>query len=308
MSRTIILGTRSSPMAVAVAQQARSLIERQHHGIKVEVRGFASLGDRVPGDLKVFGGKGAFVKDLEDRLLNREIDCAIHALKDIPGDIAPHPDLVLCSFFQRSDPRDALIMRAGLAAPGRDAEGLVIGTTSPRRQAQLRKMHEGMNVVALRGNVDSRLHKLDDKQLDGIVVSVAGLGYLNALDRITKIYEPEEMLPAVGQGVLCLQIRREDFARCSYLRTINSETTEIMAKAERAMLETLQGNCYSAIAGYCAPDASGLKMAGAVFSPDGKIQMKCESRQPDSGQPEQLGRGIGEQLLTLGARDLIGLA
>jgi hydroxymethylbilane synthase len=306
MNKSIILGARASTMAQIVAHHAKALIEAAHSAVQVEVRGFASGGDKITGDLKAHGGKGLFVNDLEQRLLNREIDCAIHALKDIPGDVPQHPDLMICSFLARRDARDALIMRQGLAAPHDDAAGIIIGTSSPRRAAQLRKMYQGVEIVSLRGNVDSRLRKLQAGVLDGMVLSVAGLNYLNATSHITKIYEPEEMLPAIGQGVLCLQIRREDFARCPFLRSINVAKTEAEVAAERALLLTLQGNCHSAIAGYCTHDANHqLQLTAAVYAADGMSMIHCVEQQTAGITAEQLGYLAGNNLLAQGAKQLI---
>lgn len=308
MNKPIILGARASTMAQIVAHHAKALIESAHEAVQVEVRGFASVGDKITGDLKAHGGKGLFVNDLEHRLLNREIDCAIHALKDMPGDVPQHPELMICSFLARHDARDALIMRQGLAAPQNEASGLVIGTSSPRRAAQLRKLYQGVEVVSLRGNVDSRLRKLQAGVLDGMVLSVAGLKYLNATSYITKIYEPEEMLPAIGQGVLCLQIRREDFLRCPFLRSINVEKTETEVAAERALLMTLQGNCHSAIAGYCTHDANQqLNLTAAVYAADGMSMMQCAQQQTAGVTAEQLGCLVGNNLLAQGAKALIAL-
>jgi len=305
MSRKIILGTRPSRMAQAVAHKAQALIQKSHRDIVVDVRTYASLGDVTPGDLKQFGGKGAFVKDLEARLLNKEIDCAIHTLKDVPSDIDPHPDLVLCAFLERGDPRDALVMRKGLSAPkAGDGEGLVFGTSAPRRQAQLRAMYQGATVTPLRGNVDSRLRKLDQGEFDGIVVSSEGLNYLGATDVITKIYDPEEMLPAVGQGILCLQMRREDYEKCNYLQMINSPATERIVWAEREMIRTLQGNCHSAIAGYCRRNEQGLHLTGAVYSADG-MRIVTYADQQQEALAQQLGKDVGQRLLDMGAHSLI---
>jgi hydroxymethylbilane synthase len=238
-------------------------------------------------------------------LLGNEIDVAIHALKDIPGDIPMHPDLVLCGFLSRSNPRDALIMRSGFDIPRTDTEGLTIGTSSPRRHAQLKHLYPGVTVNALRGNVDTRLTKLQNGEYDGIVVSLSGLEYLGMTEHVSKVYEPEEMLPAVGQGVLCLQIRRADFEKCDYLRTLNSPETETAIRVEREMLRVLNGNCHSAIAGHCTYDNSTLTMHGMVLSADGKLVVQSTSSQPASARPEDLGSAVGNELLLMGAGKLI---
>src|SRR5690606_30951689 len=154
----------------------------------------------------------------EQRLLNGEIDCAIHCLKDIPGDIPMHPDLAIMCFLERDDPRDALIMGNGKSAPKKgDGQGFTLATSSPRRLALLKHLYPGVNIIPLRGNVDTRMRKLMDGEFDGMVLSYAGLERLNLQQHATHIYEPEEMLPAVGQGTLVLQVRREDIPKCPYL-------------------------------------------------------------------------------------------
>ncbi len=304
MPHHLILGTRSSPMAIAVAEHARALLQAAHPNLTIDVRGFLSDGDKNLGDLSSIGGKGAFVKDLERRLLAHEIDCVIHALKDFPGDIPMHPDLQLACFITREDPRDALVMLPGTALPESGAP-LILATSSPRRQALLRQMYPQVNIITLRGNVNSRFDKLQRGAFDGMVLSVAGLGYLGLRDRAVKIYEPDEMLPSVGQGVLCLQVRREDMARCSFLRSINHTLTETTVRAERAMLAVLQGNCHSAIAGYCVPDGDHLSMRALVSSPDGTTIVRAALQQSMAEVPEFLGRDVGAALLAQGASALI---
>ena len=252
----------------------------------------------------MFGGKGTFIKDLEKRLLNKEIDCAIHCLKDMPGDEPMHPDLQLFCFLNRTDPRDVLIMRPGLAEPTKDQK-CVLATSSPRRQAILKNLYPQATIVPLRGNVDTRLQKLHSGEFDGMVLSYAGLIYLGMEQHITKIYDPSEMLPSVSQGILAIQVRKEDAQRCSHLRSINSETTERIVMAERAMLMHLQGNCHAAIAGFCEMTDTGLTMQGLVASPDGQMIITAEATQPADHAPAELGMIVAHQLLQQGARDLI---
>ena len=207
MPHQLILGTRPSKMAVMMAQTAKARLEAAYSGLTVEVRTYASTGDTNQGDLKKIGGKGAFVKDLELRLLSGEIDCAIHALKDVPGDVDMHPDLEMTCFFEREDPRDALIMREGLALPT-DGAGLTLATSSPRRKAFLHRLYPQAKIIPLRGNVDTRMRKLAEAQFDGMVLSYAGLHRLGLQSHASHVYSAEEMLPAVGQGVMSLQVRR----------------------------------------------------------------------------------------------------
>lgn len=303
MTHRIILGTRPSKMAMQMAGYAKSCLEAQG-SVEVEIRTYASTGDRNQGDLSKVGGKGAFVKDLEERLLAGEIDCAIHTLKDVPGDIAPHPDLELAAFFERGDPRDALIMRAGLGEPT-DGEGLTLATSSPRRQAFLRRLYPQARVIPLRGNVDTRFRKMESGEFDGMVLAKAGLERLELEHRITKVYEPEEMLPAVGQGILTLQVRKADMSRCGFLREVHSQAAGRIVAAERGLLHVLQGNCHAAIAGYCDEQDGQRRLRGWVASPAGQDVLAAEARQFLNDDPGLLGRQVAEDLLRQGARRLI---
>ncbi len=302
--RSLIFGTRASKMARMMAHDAKLLIEAAHPGCEITVQEYLSDGCKIPGDLRLFGGKGTFVKDLEKRLLNKEIDVAIHCLKDMPGDEPMHPDLQLFCFLNRSDPRDVLIMRPGMSEPTKN-QTCVLATSSPRRQAILKKLYPMATIVPVRGNVDTRLQKLNNGEFDGMVLSRAGLGYLHMEEYITKTYDPSEMLPSVTQGVLALQVRKEDAEKCSHLRSINSATTERIVAAERAMLMHLQGTCYAAIAGFCEETAQGLTMQGMVMSPDGQTIITAEAKQAADLPPAALGMVIAHQLLQQGARELI---
>ncbi|HEY1095763.1 MAG TPA: hydroxymethylbilane synthase [Alphaproteobacteria bacterium] len=304
MPHSFILGTRASKMARTMAHGAKKMLEEAHPGLEVIVQEFLSDGCKTPGDLKLLGGKGAFVKDLEHRLLNKEIDCAIHCLKDVPGDEPMHPDLQLFCFLHREDPRDALIMRPGLAEPTKDQKA-VLATSSPRRHALLKHLYPNAEIIPLRGNVDTRMQKLQNGEFDGMVLSYAGLGRLEMQQHVTKIYDPKEMLPAVGQGILVLQVRKEDVERCKHLRAINSDLTEKIVAAERALLMHLQGDCYSAIAGYCEETVDGFAMRGLVASHDGQTILMAEAAQDLSKPTVELGMVVAHQLLQQGAREII---
>lgn len=304
MNHKIILGARTSKMARMVAQHAKDLLESSYKGVEVEIRNFASMGDKNQGDLSKLGGKGAFVKDLEQRLLDGEIDCAIHALKDVPGDIAPHPDLELTCYLKREDPRDALIMRPGVAVPT-TGEGLTLATSSPRRQAFLRRLYPQANIVPLRGNADTRMGKLLAGEFDGIVLAYSGLQRLDLHHHVTHIFSPEEMLPAVGQGILTLQVRKADIAKCSFLSSINSGDSSRAVAAERTLLQTLRGHCHSAIAAYCTESATERTLRAWVSNIQGTEVLETTLSQPLSAPPAALGEAAGQELLNRGARRLI---
>ena len=304
MNHRIILGSRPSQMAMQMANHAKSLLEAQYAGVEVVVQTYASTGDRNLGDLSKLGGKGAFVKDLEERLLQGEVDCAIHSLKDVPGDIEPHPELELTAFLTREDPRDALVMRAGLPLPT-DGAGVTLATSSPRRQAFLRQLYPQAKIIPLRGNVNTRFRKMSDGEFDGMVLAKSGLERIELAQHISKVYEPEEMLPAVGQGIIALQVRKVDIAKCGFLRAIHSQHTGQVVAAERRLLRVLQGHCHSAIAGYCDESGGLRRLRAWVSNPVGSESIYTEVVQSLEADAENLGQTAAEELLAKGARRLI---
>jgi len=304
MRHSLVLGSRNSLMAKMVAEHVRTLLLSRYPDMGIELRHFSSEGDRNQGDLSKAGGKGAFVKDLELKLLAREVDCAVHALKDVPGDVDPHPELELACYLDREDPRDCLVMRPGQSVPA-TGEGLTLATSSPRRRAFLKQLYPGATLIPLRGNVDTRLRKLQAGEFDGMVLSLAGLQRLDLDHHVTKIYEPEEMLPAVGQGVLCLQVRKADVAKCGFLEALHSATHGQSVAAERAMLHRLQGNCHAAIAGYCLEEGGKRRLRGWVSDPDGRGVITADLSQPVEADPDELGMAVADALLSQGARRLI---
>lgn len=305
-SLNIKLGARTSKMAQAVALHAKELIETKNPTTHVETHFFSSAGCLHAGDLKELGGKGAFVNDLEERLVRKEIDCAIHALKDIPGDRPMNPELELFCFLPRSNPRDVLIMHPQKANLSEGTgTGYVLATSSPRRQAVLKNLYPGVTVVPLRGNVDTRMKKLLAGEFDGMVLSYAGLTYLELTQYANHVFTPEQMLPAIGQGVLCIQIRKEDRERYGFLKSINHIETETAVHAEREMLQLLHGNCFSAIGGYCTVSPQGLRLRGLVASLDGKHMITTEQSCSELSQAALLGKKAAEDLIKQGADKII---
>ncbi len=305
MSRPLIIGSRSSTMAQIMANEVRRLILHYHPEITIEMKFFSSQGDVYQGDLSKLGGKGAFVKDLELRLLSGEIDCAVHSLKDVPGDVEPVSGLEIPIFIHREDPRDALIMREGLSVPT-TGEGLTLATSSPRRRAFLRKLYPQAKVIPLRGNVDTRLKKLQAGEFDGMVLALSGLDRLSLSQHVTKVYEPNEMLPAVGQGVMCVQIRTGDLNVFPCLNAVQSLSARDCVMAERALLRQLNGHCHAAIAGFCVIEGDERWLRGWVSDENGSESLYAEARQPLSSLPEDLGFSVAQELLSQNAARLIG--
>jgi len=302
-------------MARLVAKEARELILKIHPELNIDILPFCSAGDKFQGDLRTLGGKGAFIKDLEGRLLSNEIDLAIHALKDIPGDIPMHEDLSLVTFLPREDERDALLLADQYSVDDiGDGHGMTLATSSPRRQAILKSLYPQAKLIPLRGNVDTRLRKMQGGQFDGMVLSLTGLRRLELEQHVSHVFEPEEMLPAIGQGVLCLQMRKSDVEKCPFLLNLNHAQTHLRVTAEREMLQGLGGNCHSAIAGFANIQDSMLTLEGWVMNPlanekivyKNSVKLASGKSQEDLlNMAQDLGREAAQRLVEQGARDMI---
>ncbi|MGN2639641.1 hydroxymethylbilane synthase [Nocardia takedensis] len=304
MSRTRIIriATRSSPMAVAQAEQVAGILAG--HGVESELVKVTTAGDRWMGDLAELGGKGAFVKELDRALLADEADLAVHCLKDIPGDIPVPEGLAFSGYLARDDVHDAVITRTG--APLRDLpEGTVVGTSSVRRTAQLRLHYPHLAVKPLRGNVNTRLARLEEGYVDVLIAAVSGLHRVGQQHRITETLDLDTMLPPIGAGVIVLECRRDDDELLELGARMDDPATHRTADAERAMLHALQGHCNSPIAGYASTDATGrLTLHGKVFDLAGTRWLDAQHwGVPED--PQALGFFVGADLLRQGARALI---
>jgi hydroxymethylbilane synthase len=255
------------------------------------------------GDLARLGGKGAFIKEIDRALLNDEADLAVHCLKDIPGDVPVVDGLRFAGYRPREDIRDAVISRSGEPLDALP-EGSVIGTSSVRRAAQLRVRFPRLRIEPLRGNVNTRLMRLDEGHIDVLIAAVSGLHRVNQADRITEILTLDTMCPPIGAGIIALQCRADDTELSILGEQLNDVPTSRQADAERAMLHALQGHCNSPIAGYATIDAGRLSLHGKVFSLDGS-QFLDSHHWGAVEEPQALGFFVGSDLLRQGARDLI---
>lgn len=300
--RIIRIATRSSPMAVAQAEQVAGGLAA--FGVESELVKVTSAGDRWMGDLSKLGGKGAFVKEIDDALLHGEADLAVHCLKDIPGDIPIPPGLAFAGFPPREDVRDAIITRDGRPL-AELPETAVIGTSSVRRAAQLRLHYPHLTVKPLRGNINTRLIRLEEGHYDALVAAVAGLHRVGKPDRIAEILPVEVMCPPIGAGVIALVCRDDDTELLEQAGRLDDPDTRRRADAERAMLHALQGHCNSPIAGVCTVEAMGrLSLRGKVFDLAG-TQWLDSHHWGVPEDPQALGFFVGSDLLRQGARALI---
>lgn len=304
-ARTLRLGTRRSALALAQAELVADALRADGHDVQlVEV---VTEGDRSAQALTALGGTGVFVAELRQRLLADDIDLAVHSLKDLPT--AAADGLVIAAIPQRADPRDALVSRDGLALAELPA-GAVVGTGSPRRAAQLHAIGFGLSVVPIRGNVDTRLRKVADGEVDAVVVAAAGLARLGRLDEAAEIIDPAQMLPAPGQGALAVECRRGDeVLHAALAALLDDEATRAAATAERIVLARLEAGCTAPV-GALADVAEGdegpeLYLRAAVVAVDGSRALRMSVTGPVA-HSDELAIRLAAQMIDEGAADLIG--
>ena len=302
-SRTELrIATRGSPLALWQAQHVAERLEALHPQLKVSLLEMKTRGDKLlDAPLAKVGGKGLFVKELEAGLLDGRADLAVHSLKDVPVEL---PDgLELALVMEREDPRDAFVSGryAGLAEM---PSGARVGTSSLRRQAQLRAAYPGLEIDWLRGNVNTRLAKLDSGEFDAIILAAAGLKRLGFGERIRAELEPEECLPAIGQGVLGLEIRSDDEQLRRLIAPLAHAETATRIAAERAFNETLAGGCQVPIACYAELDGEQIRVRGLVGEPDGSRILRAE-RRGAGADARQLGEELARELLQRGADEIL---
>lgn len=302
MTDKIRIGTRGSQLALWQTNWVKSQIEKQHPGIEVEITIISTKGDRVLDvSLPKLGeqGKGLFTKELEDAIFEHRVDLAVHSLKDLPTELPA--GLGIGAICEREDVRDALIARDPIRSVGELPQRAVIGTSSLRRQAQLRRARPDLIVEPVRGNVDTRLRKLDEGSFDAIVLAAAGLHRLGHANRITEHLSEDFMLPAVGQGALAIETRADDAVINEIVNTLDHKATRLACRAERAFLKGLGGGCLVPIAAHATIDAGGtMLLTGLVASPDGSEALRDRQSGPSS-DAEAIGKRLADELLSRGA-------
>lgn len=300
--RELKIGTRGSQLALWQANWVKSRIEERHSGIRVSLVRIKTTGDKILDvPLAKIGGKGLFVKEIEEALMRGDIDMAVHSMKDVPVDLPK--GLHLRAITKREDPRDALISRNGLGLKDLKA-GIRLGTSSLRRQAQFLHYHPDLNIIHLRGNLDTRIKKLDRGDFDAIVVAAAGVKRMGWEERITEYLPASISLPAIGQGALGIECRIDDKDINELLEPFNDPETSLCVRAERAFLKRLEGGCQVPIAGHATNKDGSLLLEGLVGSVDGKrlVRDKLEGRTQDA---EDVGCRLAETLLSQGAEEIL---
>ncbi len=296
------LGTRGSPLALCQARLVSEDLSRRWPGLKVVIIPIKTSGDKfLDVALSQIGGKGLFVKEIEEALLDNRIDLAVHSMKDLPAELAP--GLLVGAVTHREDPLDALVARNGLQFTELPCEAR-IGTSSLRRQVQLLHRRPDLQIVPLRGNVQTRLNKLETLDLEAVVLAAAGLIRLGLQDRITECLPSDLCLPAIGQGALAIEIRQDDQRTAELVETLNHRETRQTTMAERAFLRHLGGSCVTPIAAFGEIKGEVLLLTGMVAGLDGKRMLRQAIR-GETSAPEQAGQALAEALLTAGAGEIL---
>jgi hydroxymethylbilane synthase len=288
-------------MAIAQSRQVACLIT-ERTGRQVEIVGMTTLGDVSRAQLAQIGGTGVFVSALREALLGGEVDLAVHSLKDLPT--GPAAGVVLAAVPPREDPRDALVARDG-AKLADLPPGARIGTGSPRRAAQLLGLRGDLRCVPIRGNAGTRLGQVSDGELDAVVLACAGLARIGYLHAVTQVFEPDEMLPAPGQGALAVECRDGEPELAALLEAVTDQASLAAVTAERSLLEALEAGCSAPIGAYAAGTEQ-LRMRAAVMSTDGRRVLRAHGGAPGA-DAWQLGRDLAAELLRSGASDLISV-
>jgi hydroxymethylbilane synthase len=299
---TLRIATRESRLALWQAQYVATQLRETHPGLHVELVPMTTQGDQIlDRSLAEVGGKGLFIKELERAIDAGRADIAVHSMKDVPTDLPE--GMTLAAMLPRADPRDAFVSNR-FATFESLPQGARVGTSSPRRQCQIRFLRPDLQLSSLRGNVETRLRKLDANEHDAIILASAGLTRLELAHRITQHLPFEVSLPAAGQGVIGIECRASDSRSIELVRALNDDTGWHCCVAERAFARRLQGNCFSPIGAFARLEAGALHLQGAVGSMDGKTLFRDSIVGPYE-QAEVLGVELAERVLAAGARALL---
>lgn len=296
------IATRQSKLALWQAEHVADRLRAAHSNLNIELVKLTTQGDRIlDRPLADIGGKGLFIKELEVALTEQRADLAVHSMKDMPSDIPP--GLALTAMLTRADPRDAFISNKYNSIDALP-NGARVGTSSLRRQSQLYHLRRDLSIVQLRGNVDTRLRKLDAGEYDAIILASAGLIRLGWHDRITQFIPIEQSLPAVGQGIIGIECRADDRRTRDLVGVLNDATATACIAAERAFAKRLEGSCQSPIAGFAEYANSSIKLQGLVASLDGR-QVFRDTVVGAANDAENVGTALAERLLYAGAGALL---
>ena len=293
MSNSLIIGTRGSKLAIVQAEIVASMLKSVGESVKLKI--ITTSGDKTDRPLTEEGGKGLFVKEIEEALFQNEIDIAVHSMKDVPTDIPE--GLSIVAVTKREDPRDVFISKK-YASFDDLPSGARIGTSSPRRAAQIRDLRPDLNILPLRGNVDTRLKKLENGEYDAILLAAAGLIRLGVKNEITEFFSVDRIIPSAGQGVLGIEVRDDSHVLRDRVRSIcNDPQTEIAILAERSFLKIIGGDCRTPLAAHAKINGFRITMLAYLGSIDGKKGLTGEG-EADVSQACDLGKHLAKELLS----------
>ena len=301
MTQTITIGTRGSQLALWQAEYVKKRLKSRFPALEISLQIIKTTGDRIQNRSLIGLGKGVFTREIEFALLDGTIDLAVHSMKDLPAEL---PDgLCIGAIPKREDPRDVLVTASGLSLE-KLPEKAKVGTTSPRRRAQLNFLRSDLMVVDIRGNLDTRLRKLQETGIDGLILAAAGIKRLMSEEVITEYFEVDRMVPAPGQGALGIEIRENDDGTRQFLSPISDLDAELAVAAERTALDRLGGGCQVPIGVHASIKDGELEIVGLVASHDGGQRVIAR----DAGPPKQavrIAERLANSLLTQGARELL---
>ena len=301
-AHNIVIGSRGSQLALWQANWVKSELERLHDNVDIDIRIIATSGDIIQDvPLAKIGGKGLFVKEIEEALLANEIDLAVHSMKDVPMELPT--ELGISVITKRENPLDALISKNGEKLADLP-QGATIGTSSLRRSSQLLKYRDDFKIHPLRGNVDTRLRKVEEGKYDAILLASAGLNRLGWANRITEEISHDILLPAMGQGALGIETRLDDMMIYDFISTLNHEETNYAVTAERSLVGRLDGGCQVPIGAYARVEKGLITLKGLVASLDGEVIYKLENGGPVD-DAINIGQELGAQLLKMGANEIL---
>ena len=300
--KKITIGARGSKLSLAYVEKVKNLILEKSKDLNdgdFVIKTIKTSGD-IHSDIKLseIGGKNLFCKEIEENLLENNIDIAVHSLKDMESE--QNESLMIGAYVKRNDPRDVLICNK-IKNFNELSEGAKIGSSSRRRELQLKKINKNVSVLNIRGNIDTRIQKLEDKKLDAIVLAAAGVKSLNLENKIGLVFDTNEILPAVGQGIIAVQCRKDDGPIKDTIKKINDTETSLCAIAERKMLQTIGGDCETAIGGLAEITNNNLILKAQLFSDEGdeSFDYKFTGRDVDAAN---IGKTVGEKLLNLAGK------
>ena len=295
--KKFIIGSRGSKLSLAYSSHAKNLLIKSNSQFdedSIEIKIIKTSGDIFQNKkISDIGGKGVFSKQIEEALLDSKIDLAVHSLKDLPTKMTD--GLCVNAVIKRNDPRDAFLSHTSKSFSELKSQSIV-GTSSFRRQAQLNLLRSDIKIVPMRGNIDTRIEKLKNKEFDAIVLSLAGIQMLNLENEVKEVFNTDQMLPAIGQGAIALQCKKDDQKTLNILKAVNDKETYYCIQAERALLEAIDGDCDTAIGGLAKLSNEKISLKSQLFSNDGKKKFEFQS----SGhfkEAKEIGYKVGKELL-----------